>query len=217
MLGTIVMLELSLDQQQEAGLFLRAQRRPAPSWFILLLLLLLQMVEYSEIDGVDSIIIKVSLAEFVNVIDYNPRLAPGTQGILRPACCGAVSSVSKSTCECFCLWYHTQPSREGELLECPLVTRVGAPKGAALFEWPALHYSPSGALSPFSVVVPQKHQVWIWHQRGVGIPSIGSGCLYLSGGLVVASAWFWQPSAVGWLVIPQSQLEEAAFRRAVLA
>ena len=140
MLGTIVMLELSLDQQQEAGLFLRAQRRPAPSWFILLLLLLLQMVEYSEIDGVDSIIIKVSLAEFVNVIDYNPRLAPGTQGILRPACCGAVSSVSKSTCECFCLWYHTQPSREGELLECPPVTRVGAPKGAALFEWPALQY-----------------------------------------------------------------------------
>ena len=95
------MLELSLDQQQEAGLFLRAQRRPAPPWFILLLLRLLQMVEYSEIDGVDSIIIKVSLAEFVNVIDYSPRLAPGTQGILRPACCGAVLSVSKSKCECF--------------------------------------------------------------------------------------------------------------------
>ena len=95
MLGTIVMLELSLDQQQEAGLLLRAQRRPAPPWFILLLLLLLQMVEYSEIDGADSIIIKVSLAEFVNVIDYSPRLAPGTQGMVRPVCCGAVSSVSK--------------------------------------------------------------------------------------------------------------------------
>ena len=138
MLGTIILLELSLDQQQEAGLFLRAQRRPAPPWFILLLLLLLQMVEYSEIDGVDSIIIKVSLAEFVYVIDYSPRLAPGTQGMVRPVCCGAVSSVSKSKCECFCLWYHTQPSREGELPECPPVTRVGAPKGAALFEWPAL-------------------------------------------------------------------------------
>ena len=80
MLGTIVMLELSLDQQQEAGLLLRAQRRPAPPWFILLLLLLLQMVEYSEIDGADSIIIKVSLAEFVNVIDYSPATGSGHSG-----------------------------------------------------------------------------------------------------------------------------------------
>ena len=141
MLGTIIMLELSLDQQQEAGLFLRAQRRPAPPWFILLLILLLQMVEYSEIDGVDRIIVKVSLAELV--IDYSPRLALGTQGIVRPACCGAVSSVSKSKCECSCLWYYTQPSREGKHLECLPVTPVGAPKGVVLLqrpERPALQY-----------------------------------------------------------------------------
>ena len=137
MLGTIVMLELSLDQQQEAGLFLRAQRRPAPPWFILLLLLLLQMVKYSEIDGVDSI---MSLAEFVNVIDYSPRLAPGTHGILRPACCGAVSSVSKSKCECFLsLVSHTAQQGGGAPGMSPGHSSWGPPKGLPYSSGP--HYN----------------------------------------------------------------------------
>ena len=192
------LLSLTVDQLTTGGwLFLQAQRRPAPPWFICVFPMIDTDKRWRQSNNV-----KVSLIELIGEHILRGWLLALRGYSFLPAvgpCVGIKSSVSLISVSG--LIYIVQ---EGGPQECPRAiytpprsSQAGGPKGDVTHRSPALHYSPPGALSPFSVVVPQKHQVWIRHQRGVGIPSIGSGCLYLSGGLGVASAWFWQLSVAG--------------------